>query len=199
MSDSSKKRILQSLASQNVESVPLPNVLEGDWIRYDDPVSQLVQVVQFVGGSAEVHPDLQSVRRRLEEFPEVQNASRILSLVPDLPGNVDLDATLDPKELEDLDFVMVRGEFAVAENGAVWVTDRNLRHRVIYFINQHLIMVVSKSSILHNMHEAYSQLTFSQPGFGCFISGPSKTADIEQSLVIGAHGCRSMQLYVIDG
>jgi L-lactate dehydrogenase complex protein LldG len=36
-------------------------------------------------------------------------------------------------------------------------------------------------------------------GWGCFIAGPSKTADIEQSLVIGAHGARSMVIFLLEG
>ena len=42
------------------------------------------------------------------------------------------------------------------------------------------------ATIVHNMHEAYGSCSFDSAGFGVFISGPSKTADIEQSLVIGA-------------
>ena len=80
----------------------------------------------------------------------------------------------------------------MAENGAVWVIDRHVRQRAIFFIPQHLALVVPREKIVHNLHEAYRRLAFDGPGFGVFISGPSKTADIEQSLVIGAHGPRSL-------
>jgi L-lactate dehydrogenase complex protein LldG len=47
------------------------------------------------------------------------------------------------------------------------------------------------------MHQAYDALTFGRAEFGTFIAGPSKTADIEQSLVIGAHGPRSLTVFCI--
>ena len=82
--------------------------------------------------------------------------------------------------------------FGVAENAAVWVPGEALNpHRAIFVIVQHLILVVPAGQIVDNLHQAYERLQWSPKSFGIFISGPSKTADIEQSLVIGAHGARS--------
>lgn len=86
----------------------------------------------------------------------------------------------DPHHLENVDFAVLRGHFCVAENGAIWVTDDNVKHRVLYFIPQHISLVVPASQIVHNMHEAYSRITIGAHLFAGFISGPSKTADIEQ-------------------
>ncbi|RMF38130.1 MAG: hypothetical protein D6753_16315, partial [Planctomycetota bacterium] len=72
-----------------------------------------------------------------------------------------------------------------------------LKHRVIFFITQYLVLVVPKDQIVHNMHQAYARIDAPRPGFGLFLSGPSKTADIEQSLVIGAHGCRQLQVFLV--
>ena len=99
--------------------------------------------------------------------------------------------------LQDIDFAILPGQFAVAENGAVWISDDGVKQRAIYFIAQHLALVVSAIDIVSNMHEAYRRLSFDSPLFGAFISGPSKTADIEQSLVIGAHGPRSMTVFIV--
>ncbi len=104
----------------------------------------------------------------------------------------------DPHHLENVDCAVLRGHFCVAENGAIWVTDDNVKHRVLYFIPQHISLVVPASQIVHNMHEAYSRITIGAHLLAGFISGPSKTADIKQSLVIGAHGARSLTLYLVD-
>ena len=94
----------------------------------------------------------------------------------------------DPHELENVDLAVIEAHFAVAENGAVWVKNSDNRHRALYFLATQLLIVVKKENILNTMHEAYEKIDFEEKGYGLFISGPSKTADIEQSLVIGAHG-----------
>jgi L-lactate dehydrogenase complex protein LldG len=96
-----------------------------------------------------------------------------------------------------LDLVVLPGEFGVAENASVWVPGSGLgRHRVAFVIAQHLVLVVSGREIVNNMQEAYARVKLEN--YGLFISGPSKTADIEQALVIGAHGARSCTVFVVD-
>ncbi len=193
----SKQLLLEKLRSQTLENKLLPEVIEGDWIRFEDPLAQFAETLKFVGGSCELLDSAQDLAGRLASFEQFRDAKRIFSTVPEVPGNVDLDGVDDPHLLENLDFVVYPGEFAVAENGAIWLTDRNLKHRVVFFITQYLVLVVKRADIVQTMHEAYARAQPPRPGFGLFLSGPSKTADIEQSLVIGAHGCRELQVYIV--
>ena len=208
MSDG-RKRILDAVRrqSRDLAKVPLPE-LTGEWIAYPAAREQLRQVLASVGG------ELREVGSRQELAADLLNTRGYTSgplrcstmdLSDVWPGDwpadwpVRLDALDDPHALSDLDFALLQGEFAVAENAAVWVTDQGIRHRAVYFIPQHLAFVVPAGQIVHHLHAAYERLRFGENGFGCFISGPSKTADIEQSLVIGAHGARSMVVYLLSG
>lgn len=192
-----KQTILSAIRRQELAQSPLPS-LDQDWIQFPDTRSQFASVLESVGGRAVFAADIANLMTELAAIPAWTDAKKTLSLVEGVSGNTNLDAIDDPHATEDIDFAILPGDFAVAENGAVWVTDSAMKHRAVYFIAQHLALVVPASNIVSNMHEAYQRLAFKTPGFGAFISGPSKTADIEQSLVIGAHGPRSMTVFLVN-
>jgi L-lactate dehydrogenase complex protein LldG len=191
----SKKAILDSIRKRLPPERPLPD-LDQRWIAYDDRTAHFGSMVESVGGRFVLVDGISAIDPRLQELDAYREAKRIVTLVEGVGRNtVELGAIDDPHALEDLDFAILLGQFAVAENGAVWVTDAGLKHRAVPFIVQHLALVVPASQIVDNMHQAYERLSFTERGFGAFISGPSKTADIEQSLVIGAHGPRSLTVF----
>ena len=104
---------------------------------------------------------------------------------------------LTAADLAAVDTAYIQGNVAVAENGAIWLYESNMGNRLLPFICQHLVIVIERKNIVPTMHHAYKQIESAKEGFGVFLAGPSKTADIEQSLVIGAHGARSLIVYII--
>lgn len=198
---SSKSAIIASINAQPIPPVALPPDIARP-IHYADPQLQFREVLQMIGGQVVTVATLSDAERMIAEQEVVQTAQQIVGVVPgialDPAKRVELAAISDPHDLEQIDVAILRGEFAVAENGAVWCTDALLKHRVVYFLSQHVILLVPAHTIVHNMHEAYERLSFNQRGFGMFLAGPSKTADIEQSLVIGAHGARSLTVYLVE-
>jgi len=195
--NSAKQTILAAIRRHQLPESPLPS-LDQSWIQFSDLRAQFASVLESVGGRAIMVTDRAALNIELSGIAEWRDAKKTVSLVEGIHGNTDLEQITDPHATEDIDFAILPGQFAVAENGAVWINDEGVRQRAIYFIAQHLALVVSVDNILPNMHEAYRRLSFGTPRFGAFISGPSKTADIEQSLVIGAHGPRSMTVFVVD-
>lgn len=195
---SSRDTILKSIRNSQREATP-PPTLDQDWLRFDDPIKQFTQVLESVGGKCIRVGSLSDIDDRLSEFPQFEAAEVRASTVKGVgQPTIDLESVTDPHDLETVDFAVLPGQLAVAENGAVWITDESLKHRVLHFITQHLALIVPSGHVVNNMHEAYQQLSFTSQRFGTFISGPSKTADIEQSLVIGAHGPRSHVVILVD-
>jgi len=101
-------------------------------------------------------------------------------------------------KLESIENLVLQGNFGVAENGAIWLEDKDLPNRILPFITQHLILQLDVKEIVPAMEDAYQRIDLSETGFGVFISGPSKTADIEQSLVYGAHGAKELTVLLVS-
>ena len=119
----------------------------------------------------------------------------VVSTVPEYPSTLDVAKIKDPLELAGVDLAIISASVGVAENGAMWVDESDLIVRALPFITQHLLIVL-RGEIVPTMHEGYRKVSVDRTGFGVWIAGPSKTADIEQSLVIGAHGARSLGVVI---
>jgi len=194
-----RQKILTALTDRQVPEVSLPN-LQRDWTTYPDPKAQFVEVLEGGGGKALEVSGSDSISAGLQRIEAYREAKNICSTVSGIPSTGEEWSGLkDPHEFETLECCVVPGEFAVAENAAVWLTDKSIPCRAALFVTQHLVLVVPSSGILQNMHEAYAKISFDDVRFGIFVSGPSKTADIEQSLVIGAHGARSLTVVLVGG
>lgn len=193
----SRADILHALRFALPPPAPLPD-LGGIGIHYPNPREQFAKSVAEVAGRCVFVPDGANLDEELERLSEYAAARKIVSLVPGLlRANVDLASVADGRSLADVDFCVLPGELGVAENGAVWVTERGVPHRAAWFLAQHVALVLPGSAIVSNLHQAYERIPVGGPGFAIFISGPSKTADIEQALVIGAQGPRSCTVFVV--
>ncbi len=194
----SKETILAAIRENKPETTELPS-LDHPWQQFDDPVEHFCETLKAVGGLAFRVKDLSEAESTLKQLDCFTQAKKISSRVDGLNlSTFDISAVDDPHQLNDLDLAILPGRFGVAENGAIWIDGKTMPHRVMLFIAQHVVITVPRKQIVHNMHQGYEKLNLKERQFGIFVSGPSKTADIEQSLVIGAHGARSATIFLIE-
>jgi L-lactate dehydrogenase complex protein LldG len=185
--------VLGALRAQSLPKVELP-ALTGDWIHYPDLVGQFGAALGRAAGTLVELPGGADLASSVAELAVVRRAQRWCSFVEQVPGKSALP--IEPHGFSDVDVVLVAAEFGVAENGAVWIDERQVPERAGLFLAQHLVVLLRRAELVAHLHHAYTRLgaRLGQKGYGCFISGPSKTADIEQALVVGAHGPRSLTL-----
>jgi len=145
--------------------------------------------VERMGGQVvEAHAgrDLAALVRELHPSAKV-----VCSAAEEVRGNRKPDPA-NPASLEDVDVGVVRAVFGVAETGSLWLTDASFGAPALGFLSQHLVVLLDRSSLVGNMHDAYSRREAFEAGYGVFMTGPSATADIEGVLIHGAQGIRSL-------
>jgi L-lactate dehydrogenase complex protein LldG len=135
---------------------------------------------------------------RIDFVRSIESGLRIVNQVREIgPVSSEITSKDDAVSLSDVEKTFLNSKLGVAENGAVWLTEEDMVNRLLPFITQHLVIVIQEKDLVANMHEAYAGISETDQGYHVFIAGPSKTADIEQSLVIGAHGPGSLLVYLV--
>jgi L-lactate dehydrogenase complex protein LldG len=192
----SRENILSRIEKGVAPAVALPDMSIADKWNSEIDVDALKLVLEAVGGEMHILDSVADVDSKLKElFPDVKMAYANVEGVEF--GNVNLDEVTSAHELAKLEVAILQGQFAVEENGSVFVSDDKMGNKMIPTITEYLVLVVSKKDIVKNMHEAYKKINLRTIDYGVFISGPSKTADIESTLVFGAHGAKNLALLLV--
>jgi len=191
---SSREHILSRIRKGKPDSAPLPELKLFSKSETTSWPAFKSYLEKTGGKMIEIHSETE-IRRCIQQ--EYGFARHIYSNSAAVESTIQLRPLFTPKDLDKLDLAIIRGEVAVGENAAIYVRGNSLAHPIIPFIAHHLIISISKEAIVGNMHEAFRKISPDKQ-YGVFISGPSKTADIEQSLVIGAHGPKSLLVIVVN-
>ncbi len=192
---SSRETILAAVKKNQPPLSPLPDISMFK-VMEPDIASKYTDVFTGIGGQVIAVSLLDHIKPLLSEH--FDTSKRVVTTLPELSDVAELiDKEVDPHSFDDVELAIISSRLAVAENGAVWLTESVMGQRIIPYICQHLAVVVTEESLVSTMHDAYAKIASEDYGFGGFIGGPSKTADIEQALVLGAHGPLSMTIFLI--
>ncbi|MBM6993745.1 MAG: LUD domain-containing protein [Prevotella sp.] len=191
-----KEELFEKLRNNTREQFDMPD-MNIDGITYPDVYQQFVEMTKTVGGQvfeAKKTDDLNQIIRNL--YPEAKAFASNLPFINIAQKNP--DTVSDAKELNGTDVGIVQGVLGVAENACIWIP-QTMKEKAVCFISEYLVVVLDRQNIVNNMHEAYARIDMDPKyNFGTFISGPSKTADIEQALVMGAQAARGLTVLVLD-
>ncbi|MES1220418.1 MAG: LUD domain-containing protein [Bacteroidota bacterium] len=190
---SSREKILTAITTNKPNLSALPVINLAQVTNYNDLVAKFTATLEGIGGKVF---ELKSMEELASQINNERNNRQVI--ISNLNDDAMVNSNQSAFELERLDKAYLRADIGVAENGAVWIREFRMINRLLPFICQHLVVVLEKQKLVATMHHAYQQINAFEEGFGVFIAGPSKTADIEQSLVIGAHGARSMTVCLLD-
>src|SRR5574344_1216387 len=190
----SKEDILNNIKSNIHSSFDMPDLSSVKGIQYEDILQQFLEMTKIVGGTVVILKEGDDLNASIRSsYPD---AKVIVSNVPEVTiATVNPDEVNRPQELNGTDLTIVEGKVGVAENGCIWIPQAT-KEKAAYFIAESLAILLPADSIVNNMHEAYKRIEFNDYGFGTFISGPSKTADIEQALVMGAQSAREVTVII---
>ena len=191
----SREQILSEVRKNQPAAIPMPDTSQFKGAVQDN-VQEYMDTFIGIGGKVFAVDDIVSIKVLIKE--QFDTNLRMVTTLTDLADMFELySPEVDPHTFENVELAVIEAHMAVAENGAVWLTEAVMGQRIIPFICQHLAVIVRESTIVPTMHEAYKRIGAGDYGFGVFIGGPSKTADIEQALVMGAHGPITMTVFIL--
>ena len=192
-----KDDILKKYRENVLVKFDMPDLSDIKGITYPDPLVQFIKMTESVGGHVIEVKDGQDINQLIRDlYPDAKEFASNLPQITIATRNPDTVGRA--RDLNGTDVGIIRGQFGVAENACVWIP-QTMKEKAVCFISENLVILLPKSQIVNNMHEAYKRIEFDKEydGYGTFISGPSKTADIAQVLVMGAQAARSATVLLL--
>jgi L-lactate dehydrogenase complex protein LldG len=110
------------------------------------------------------------------------------------------DSGYDANELEACDAGITECDALVAQTGSVLVTSRSAGGRALSVLPPHHVVLARREQLVRDLPAAFELLRHKYgtdfPSMISFITGPSRTGDIERTLVLGAHGPKKLSVFL---
>ena len=151
-----KEELLAKLRRNTSEQYDMPTT-DIHSISYEDTVAQFIEMSKTVGANVIVAQQGDSLPNLVRQaYPEAKVIASNLTELGDI-ATLNPDTVNDAQVLNGTDVGVVAGEIGVAENGCVWIP-QSMKEKAVCFISEYLVIVLPKSGIVNNMHEAYARI-----------------------------------------
>lgn len=112
------------------------------------------------------------------------------------------DEAYEKSDLAACDAGITTCECLVAQTGSVLVTSSTSGGRALSVLPPHHIVIARRQQLLPDLQAAFAHVETAfgknPPSMLSFITGPSRTGDIERILVLGAHGPKELTIFLVD-
>ncbi len=199
----SRQKILTSLPTGASDEGFAPESVLPDFNTADDNlVSRLKQKLEAVHTSVDLVSSPVMAGQSIMDFLQRNNGELRVGVSPAMKAAeyaVHPDLAFYPcEDFAMCQTVLVQAPYAIAETGTVLLPSGVVRPTLANFLPDNCIVFLNETDIVPHLEQGLSIIRNRDAGMPRalnMISGPSKTADIEQTLVYGAHG--PIQLHVI--
>lgn len=205
---SSREEILTRIRQAKQQPVNLP--LEPDWTSnsYKEPVLPLYQCfaneLEAVNGQCSF---VDSEKEAMQHVAGMIEKEQITSLfcrdteLQSLLQTHSISFRSDPADFAEMQAGITRCEYLVARTGSVLVSSAHLSGRQMNVFPPIHIILANESQLVPYVEDAYVAIQAKYethlPSMLSLITGPSRTADIEKTLILGAHGPKRLWVILV--
>lgn len=115
---------------------------------------------------------------------------------------VETDSSFAINDLEQASAGITNCEYLIAQTGSILISTPSSGGRSLSVLPPHHVVIAQRSQLVSDLVEAFRALRTRYagnfPSYLSFITGPSRTGDIERMLVLGAHGPKRLSVLFAD-
>ena len=169
-----------------------------------DVLKRFRESLELVGARCTFVEDENEAAARLSAIINDLSAKNVVISDSDLVYRIveatGVDAVIDPsrEELFSSDIGITSAQWAIAETGTLVLGSGAEQHRLISLVPPVHVCVLTASSIRQSMAEVLELVDVDANPTITFVTGASRTSDIELTLAIGVHGPGELFVVVID-
>lgn len=204
--DSSREKILQAVrnAQQRTAAVSSLYDVEAVYVHPDNLLDVFVKEVEAVAGECLVFSSREAMLDHLAELAGRRGWDYLYTCDTELAGQATIRgiaAGNDPGRFENMQAAVTSCEALVARTGSVVMSSVPAAGRQVYAYTPVHIVIAREDQLVAYPEDALRLLQARYgnrlPSAMGFVTGPSRTADIEKTLVLGAHGPKELIIFVL--